>query len=103
MTDSVLTIAERQTARGRCVVCGAALDHRLAYRVAIIARPPGVSGGYMQFRTPHKVCGDHAESASLSVDLVARATEQALLRARVEVSHGWVGAALSATVEPCDG
>lgn len=94
-----LTPAERHTARGRCVVCGQSLVWRGARRVMVIARPPGVSGGYASYVTPHKTCGGCSEAIALTVELVLRESEQALLRARAEVAHGWRDALLSVATE----
>ena len=68
------------------------------HRVVIVARPPEVASGYAEYHTPHAVCEEHRESPWLTLDLVARANEQKVIRAAAEIEHGWPQSAVLLSV-----
>ena len=91
MTYHAPTRAELQTSRGLCCIAGCRAPRR--HSVVLVVRPADLACGYAEYHTPHATCEQHSESAWLSVEAVARASEQALVRAAAEVAHGWPAAA----------
>lgn len=96
MTYHTPTPAERQSSLGRCCIVGCHEPRR--HRVVLVVRPPDLAGGFAEYHTPHATCEQHRESSWLSVDAVARASEQAIVRAAAEVAHGWPAAATLVSV-----
>lgn len=81
------TVAERQTSLARCCIAGCRAPRRS--RVLVVVRPESAAGGYLEYSTPHGVCDAHRESTWLTVDAVARAGEQKIIRAAAEIERGW--------------
>ena len=84
-----LTEIEQRTAAGRCVAlthCPLLPEFRLHLIVEV-----GRRAGDLSFRTPHKVCQLHERTAAdtLTVDDVARPSEQAMVIEAVRQECGW--------------
>ncbi len=84
------TPAERQSSLGLCILTGC--HGGRFHRVLLVVRPESGAGGYAEYHTPHATCEAHRESPWLTVALVARVSEQRIVRAAAEVERGWPAA-----------